>query len=732
MNIDWFKLLYAAFFTPWGTHETGEIDWGARLLLHGPPGSRKTAIMRQLAFVLGIFFYSLKPGAKGQGGFGVTPVPIEVEGGDGKKYMILSFPGPDWVANQRGKPMLVLVDEMNTAPPAIQAPLLGLTQEKEIGSDHLDPRHRVFGATNSVEDAAGGWALKPAIANRLGHIDWPDPEIDDWAEYMIRGASNDTREPVDIDAEEERVLAAWPHAWASATGIITSFVKSKRSIFRDQPKASDTRSGRAWASPRCYDEKTEVLTNRGFVLWPEVTEADRFATLAPDGQMSFIQTEELYVKEYQGKMHHIRGKHVDQLVTPGHKLYVSTGHKSTECGTDFSLQPVECVVDYLSGAASRRIRMRADAEWFGENTQPAQRIGNRNIDWVTWAEFMGWWLTDGHLQRSRKGQALIKITQVDGGNRARIFELMKRVSTTGKVWLCADRVIMDDEVLFKYLHRQGRKHDGNRFVPRDIMDCGPAILQSLLRGAIGGDGWFNKGTTYICVGPNQKLAADLQEASIKAGGAGRVSHRQTRRETRVYTVSVMGRRYSRPMLDRSCFTEEDYDGKVYCCRVEPYHTLLIRRNGHTSWSGNTWEYATRMLATGAVHRLNDDEINTLIGAYVGNKIANELATFRTQKDLPDPADLLEGNVEFKHNPHRLDRTMVVLNSCATLVAPAGAENRSERAKNLWLLLADLLEDVEDLVTPVAGTLFKSGLSGPKEATPVLAAIKPMLLATERM
>lgn len=395
MNIDYFRILFAAFFTPWGLHEHGEIDWGARLLLHGPPGSRKTAIMRQLAFVLGIFFYSLKPGAKGQGGFGVTPVPIEIEGSDGKKYMILSFPGPDWVANQRGKPMLVLVDEMNTAAPALQAPLLGLTQEKEIGSDHLDPRHRVFGATNSVEDAAGGWDLAPAIANRLGHIDWPDPPVDEWAEYMIRGAVNDERDPVDIEAEEERVLQAWPHAWAAATGIITSYVKANRSIFRDQPPKHDNRSSRAWASPR------------------------------------------------------------------------------------------------------------------------------------------------------------------------------------------------------------------------------------------------------------------------------------------------------------------------------------------------TWEYAIRMLATSTIHKLNEEETDLLLGAYVGDKVAAELGTFRNQKDLVDPAQLLEGEVQFKHDPFRLDRTAVTINSCAALVSPQQAENRDKRGKALWILLGKLMEDVEDLVVPVASTLFKSGLSGPKEATPILAEIKPTLMATEK-
>jgi site-specific DNA-methyltransferase (adenine-specific) len=32
----------------------------------------------------------------------------------------------------------------------------------------------------------------------------------------------------------------------------------------------------------------------------------------------------------------------------------------------------------------------------------------------------------------------------------------------------------------------------------------------------------------------------------------------------------------------------DYDGMVYCCTVEPYHTLVVRRNGKPVICGNCW------------------------------------------------------------------------------------------------------------------------------------------------
>lgn len=726
--INYDRVLHAAMNTHWGEHENGQVDWGARLLLHGPPGSKKTATMKALARRYRVPFYSLKPGAKGQGGFGVTPVPTKVTTPDGREMMVLIYPGPDWVASFGIGAAIVAVDEMNTAPPALQPPLLGLVQEKEIGSAWMGNRVRVIGATNSTEDAAGGWDLAPAVANRLGHIQWQDPTIEDWTDYMLRGATTDQKDFIDLVAEEQRVLEAWPNAFAAGAGLVTSFLRRNRSKFRQQPKKSDAQSSQAWASPRCYDDKTEVLTRRGFVSWPLVTEHDEFATRDNLGRMTFVRAAEIYKAPYKGQMYRIKGQHVDQLITPGHKVLVSLGHRSTsEQATEFRLMPIEGVADYLHG--TRVARMTSEGAWSGTDNATFT-IGDRRVSSCDLARFLGWWLTDGSLQRNQNGQTLVKVTQVDDALRDDVFEAFSRVSTK-KVWMCKDRVIVDDPALFEFLVEQGPKHAGKRFVPRALMDCDKETMSALLEGAFVG-GWLNKGTKYICVGSNKRLASDLQEAAIKSGGTGRVTCRRTRKGTEIYTVSIMVRRYINPIIMADNVSKEDYDGTIYCCRVEPHHTLLIRRNGHAIWSGNTWEYAIRTLASSRIHGLNDSETDLFMGAYVGEAVMVEFAAFRSMADLPDPMALLEGREKFKHNPHRLDRTMVTINSCAAIVAPEKAEHRKERAKFLWLILTDLLQEAEDVAIPVASTLFKAGLSGSKESTPVLAKLKSILMATVKV
>jgi hypothetical protein len=83
----------------------------------------------------------LSPGERGEGAFGVTPIPgIGQTGG-----MVLSYPMPDWTEKFADGVGIVFVDEISSSPPSIQPYLLGLLQERRIGSaGHF--RHLAVGA----------------------------------------------------------------------------------------------------------------------------------------------------------------------------------------------------------------------------------------------------------------------------------------------------------------------------------------------------------------------------------------------------------------------------------------------------------------------------------------------------------------------------------------------------------------------------------------------------------
>jgi hypothetical protein len=242
------RLLHVLLFTPIA-HER----WGLPALLWGEPGTGKSAIIEGYARRWGLHCEVLSPGERGEGAFGVTPVP-------GKDLASITYPAPDWTDKVAGGGV-VFVDELNLAPPALQAPMLGLIQARRIGSHQLHPRCRVLGAANPVDMSAGGWDLAPPVANRMGHWDWDSPSADDWTIWLLSGANDGAEKGGDADEEEERVLKAWPAPFARASGLIAGFVRRRAELLHKMPAAGSPDLSRAWPSRRTWEAATRALAS---------------------------------------------------------------------------------------------------------------------------------------------------------------------------------------------------------------------------------------------------------------------------------------------------------------------------------------------------------------------------------------------------------------------------------------------------------------------------------------
>lgn len=144
-------------------------------------------------------------------------------------------------------------------------------------------------------------------------------------------------------------------------------------------------------------------------------------------------------------------------------------------------------------------------------------------------------------------------------------------------------------------------------------------------------------------------------------------------------------------------------------------------------SPRTWEMAARSRAGAEIHGLDATDSEVLFEAFVGEGAASEFLTYVSKMDLPDPADVLDGKVQFTHEPTRLDRTVAVLDSCAALVSSPAAAKRAARADNLWKLLGEVAKQAIDLTVPCGVTLVKSKLLTPA-SKPVLRELQPILAA----
>lgn len=246
------KLLHAALFTP-----LADGYWGLPLLIEGKPGTAKTAIIAKIARACGWHCENLRPGARGEGAFGVTPMPDKLDDGTS----ILRYPAPEWVAKLRRKDGrlvgIVNVDELNTAPPGMQPALLSIPLDREVGGCSLGPWVRVLATMNPVEHAAGGYDLAAPVANRFGRIYWDTPEADDWTAWLVGGCNG--MPPIDAEAEEARVMAVWPNEFAKACGVVAAFIRRRPELLHKMPPDGSPEQAKPWPSPRTWELATRAL-----------------------------------------------------------------------------------------------------------------------------------------------------------------------------------------------------------------------------------------------------------------------------------------------------------------------------------------------------------------------------------------------------------------------------------------------------------------------------------------
>lgn len=111
----------------------------------------------------------------------------------------------------------------------------------------------------------------------------------------------------------------------------------------------------------CFDAQTEVLTNGGWVKFPELTPEKEVASYRVDnGEIEFAKPLAIHKYYHNGEMINIKNVHTDLLVTPNHRiLYRPSGwkpFKSRNRGTG-------TLVQYPSGGWDGRVTIRGKVKY---------------------------------------------------------------------------------------------------------------------------------------------------------------------------------------------------------------------------------------------------------------------------------------------------------------------------------------------------------------------------------
>jgi hypothetical protein len=134
------------------------------------------------------------------------------------------LPGPDDPAG------ILFFDELNAAPPLVQASLYQLTLDRRVGEYELPPGWRMVAAGNRAEDRSVTFRMPAALANRFIHLDF-EADFEDW------------------------------RAWAAAAGLhplVIGFVSTRRQLLLDM-----SNTDRGFPTPRAWQMVSDALAALG-------------------------------------------------------------------------------------------------------------------------------------------------------------------------------------------------------------------------------------------------------------------------------------------------------------------------------------------------------------------------------------------------------------------------------------------------------------------------------------
>ena len=147
---------------------------GQPVFIWGPPGVGKSQVVKQTARTLGREVRDVRA---------VLLDPVDLRGlptvnGDGRAHWAV----PEFLPRE-GEGVLFL-DELNAAPPLVQAACYQLVLDRQLGEYRLPEGWAVVAAGNRETDRAVAHRMPSALANRFVHLEF-EVDLEDWVAWAL-------------------------------------------------------------------------------------------------------------------------------------------------------------------------------------------------------------------------------------------------------------------------------------------------------------------------------------------------------------------------------------------------------------------------------------------------------------------------------------------------------------------------------------------------------------------
>ena len=377
----------------------------------------------------------------------------------------------------------------------------------------------------------------------------------------------------------------------------------------------------------CYSDDTEILTDKGWLLFKDLSiENHNVATLVNGDTLQYTKPIEIMSYDFDDNMHLIDTNQVNLLVTPNHRMWVADREgkrfkietaeeiygkrRKFQKNIDHYLPNLSCKPEELS-----YYNQKLKSELYQPQSFKLKSVNDNTYrllpieDWLT---FFGIWIAEGCTLRDwgvsiathkeRVKSVLDKVIPSLG------FEIKKHKDKVDdeirNAWCISDKDLVN---YIKPLSVGAV----NKSLPNWVWSLTKNQCRILIDGMMLGDGHTMENGTRRYDTSSTKLANDFQRLCLHAGystniavkyEAGHVSVCKAKgREGEIFKSAATAYRMTiiesqnTPLINKNIkLTGENrqdskvpYKGKVYCCRVMGDGVIYVRRNNIPVWCGNS-------------------------------------------------------------------------------------------------------------------------------------------------
>jgi len=398
------------------------------------------------------------------------------------------------------------------------------------------------------------------------------------------------------------LIAATPHPQqciyaAMHQDYSEGYVVDDRANWPEESRAGEICVKRLLAGDRghygCYSDDTEVLTQSGWVFWPEVNHSHKLAAVDPrQGSIRFEIPSAIQIVDFAegDQLYEVNSQKINFAVTLDHRMVVSS-RKSGGTWTNWEFQPASDVfgkpVRYMLGGnlVDRSI----------PNDCP------NNADLVATFKLAGFFFGDGCRSNNKNPISLrfkLRLKRKIDYLHSLNFDVK-----AGK----DDRFTVNEPEIASWVHKHFSSQSG-KAIPPFIMHLPKVLFDAFTDGLMNSDG-SSKRSTW-CYDSKEKDSLDILQAAFHLNGylaSFSLNNPNIGADHENHSPCWCLHISARDPVARAEFNQSDrtkgqstlrpYSGKVYCATVST-GALLVRRNGKPIVLGNCLEHGQIILNVG--------------------------------------------------------------------------------------------------------------------------------------